>query len=40
MVRRWSKPELWVPGGYLALVVAMLVYLLGDSLRGDEEGWQ
>ncbi|MFJ9807343.1 SCO4225 family membrane protein [Streptomyces sp. NPDC101158] len=27
MVRRWSKAEMWVPSAYLALVVAMLVYL-------------
>ncbi|MCX5009590.1 hypothetical protein OG765_01090 [Streptomyces sp. NBC_00555] len=31
MERRWSKPEMWVPGGYLALVVAMLVWVeVGD----------
>ncbi|MFD9452548.1 SCO4225 family membrane protein [Streptomyces sp. NPDC059985] len=35
MVRRWSKPEMWVPGGYLALVVAMLVYVGVVSRNGD-----
>ncbi|MFF8269869.1 SCO4225 family membrane protein [Streptomyces sp. NPDC016562] len=35
MVRRWSKPEMWVPGGYLALVVAMLVYVAVVSRTGD-----
>ncbi|MET9855722.1 hypothetical protein ABZY57_22610 [Streptomyces sp. NPDC006450] len=35
MVRRWSKPEMWVPGGYLALVVAMLVYVEVGSRTGD-----
>lgn len=35
MVRRWSKPEMWVPGGYLALVVAMLVYVAIGSRTGD-----
>ncbi|MFE5719596.1 SCO4225 family membrane protein [Streptomyces erythrochromogenes] len=35
MVRRWSKPEMWVPGGYLALVVAMLVYVAVGSRTGD-----
>ncbi|GHG24706.1 SCO4225 family membrane protein [Streptomyces zaomyceticus] len=35
MVRRWSKPEMWVPGGYLALVVAMLVYIAVGSRTGD-----
>ncbi|MCB5164964.1 hypothetical protein LG634_08995 [Streptomyces bambusae] len=35
MVRRWSKPEMWVPGGYLALVAAMLVYVEVGSRVGD-----
>ncbi len=35
MVRRWSKPQMWVPGGYLALVVAMLVYIAIGSRTGD-----
>ncbi|MFD5622672.1 SCO4225 family membrane protein [Streptomyces yangpuensis] len=35
MVRRWSKPEMWVPGGYLALVVAMLLYVAVGSRTGD-----
>ncbi|WP_374774984.1 hypothetical protein OG756_20780 [Streptomyces sp. NBC_01310] len=35
MVRRWSKPEMWVPGGYLALVIAMLVYIAVVSRTGD-----
>ncbi|MFF3618119.1 SCO4225 family membrane protein [Streptomyces sp. NPDC002467] len=35
MVRRWSKPEMWVPGGYLALVVAMLVYVAVGGRTGD-----
>ncbi len=35
MVRRWSKPEMWVPGGYLALVAAMLVYVAVGSRTGD-----
>ncbi|MEV6954528.1 SCO4225 family membrane protein [Streptomyces sp. NPDC051183] len=35
MVRRWPKPEMWVPGGYLALVVAMLVYVAVGSRTGD-----
>lgn len=35
MVRRWSKPEMWVSGGYLALVVAMLVYVAVGSRTGD-----
>ncbi|MFJ3632619.1 SCO4225 family membrane protein [Streptomyces sp. NPDC090112] len=35
MVRRWSKPEMWVPGGYLALVAAMLVYVAVGSSTGD-----
>lgn len=35
MVRRWSKPEMWVPGGYLALVAAMLVYVEVGSRMGD-----
>ncbi|MEU9230908.1 SCO4225 family membrane protein [Streptomyces subrutilus] len=35
MVRRWSKAEMWVPGAYLALVVAMLVYVAVGSRTGD-----
>ncbi|MFJ4775107.1 SCO4225 family membrane protein [Streptomyces sp. NPDC088762] len=35
MVRRWSKAEVWVPCGYLALVVAMLVYVAVGSRTGD-----
>ncbi|MFF3015362.1 SCO4225 family membrane protein [Streptomyces sp. NPDC057939] len=35
MVWRWSKPEMWVPGGYLVLVVAMLVYVAVVSRTGD-----
>ncbi|MFJ6778429.1 SCO4225 family membrane protein [Streptomyces yangpuensis] len=35
MVRRWSKAEMWVPGAYLALVVAMLVYVAVGSRIGD-----
>ncbi|MEV8532354.1 hypothetical protein [Streptomyces sp. NPDC051211] len=35
MVRRWSKAEMWVPGAYLALVVAMLVYVAIGSRTGD-----
>lgn len=35
MVRRWSKPEMWVPGGYLALVLAMVVYMEVGSRVGD-----
>lgn len=35
MVRRWSKAEMWVPGAYLALVVAMLVYVAVGSRMGD-----
>ncbi|MBT2467458.1 hypothetical protein J7E97_06135 [Streptomyces sp. ISL-66] len=34
MVRRWSKAEMWVPGAYLALVVAMLVYLAVAQWNG------
>ncbi|MFD3328816.1 hypothetical protein [Streptomyces sp. NPDC058701] len=36
MVRRWSKPEMWVPGGYLALVAAMLVRLEMASQAGHD----
>ncbi|MFB6521341.1 SCO4225 family membrane protein [Streptomyces sp. NPDC056401] len=35
MARRWSKPEMWVPGGYLALVLSMLVYIAIGSRTGD-----
>lgn len=35
MVRRWSKAEMWVPGAYLALVVAMVVYVAVGSRTGD-----
>ncbi|MFJ7270563.1 SCO4225 family membrane protein [Streptomyces sp. NPDC099050] len=35
MVRRWSKAEMWVPGAYLAVVVAMLAYLAVGSRTGD-----
>ncbi|MFD7033383.1 SCO4225 family membrane protein [Streptomyces sp. NPDC059917] len=35
MVRRWSKPEVWVPCGYLALVAAMLLYVAVGSRTGD-----
>ncbi|MBT2402092.1 MULTISPECIES: SCO4225 family membrane protein [unclassified Streptomyces] len=35
MVRRWSKAEMWVPGAYLALVVAMLVYFAVGQWNGD-----
>ncbi|MFD5144387.1 SCO4225 family membrane protein [Streptomyces sp. NPDC058401] len=35
MVRRWSKAEMWVPGTYLALVLAMLVYMAVVSRTGD-----
>lgn len=35
MARRWSKPERWVPGGYLALVLAMVVYMEVGSRVGD-----
>lgn len=35
MVRRWSKAEMWVPGAYLAVVVAMLVYVGVGSRTGD-----
>ncbi|WP_406861930.1 hypothetical protein ABZO31_16225 [Streptomyces sp. HUAS MG47] len=35
MVRRWSKAEMWAPGAYLALVVAMLVYLAVGQENGD-----
>ncbi|MER5487421.1 hypothetical protein ABT024_30000 [Streptomyces sp. NPDC002812] len=35
MARRWSKPEMWVPGGYLALVLSMLVYMAIASRTGD-----
>ncbi|MCM1965704.1 MULTISPECIES: SCO4225 family membrane protein [unclassified Streptomyces] len=35
MARRWSKPEMWVPGGYLALVLSMLVYIAIASRTGD-----
>ncbi|MGW7436366.1 SCO4225 family membrane protein [Streptomyces sp. NPDC054849] len=35
MVRRWSKAEMWVPGAYLALVVAMLVYVAVGRWNGD-----
>ncbi|MFG2901613.1 SCO4225 family membrane protein [Streptomyces zaomyceticus] len=35
MARRWSKPEMWVPGAYLALVVAMLVHTAVGSRTGD-----
>ncbi|MGW6861658.1 SCO4225 family membrane protein [Streptomyces xanthophaeus] len=35
MVRRWSKAEMWVPGAYLALVVAMLLYVAVGSRTGD-----
>lgn len=35
MVRHWSKPEMWVPGGYLALVLAMVVYMEVGSRVGD-----
>ncbi|WP_407838142.1 hypothetical protein ACE1OC_19925 [Streptomyces sp. DSM 116496] len=35
MGRRWSKPEMWVPGGYLAVVLSMLVYLAIGSRTGD-----
>lgn len=35
MVRRWSKAEMWVPGAYLALVAAMLVYVAVGSRTGD-----
>ncbi|WP_368083319.1 SCO4225 family membrane protein [Streptomyces sp. NBC_01264] len=35
MVRRWSKAEMWVPGAYLAVVVAMLGYVVIGSRTGD-----
>lgn len=35
MVRRWSKAQMWVPGAYLALVAAMLVYVEVGSRVGD-----
>ncbi|WP_405530067.1 hypothetical protein OG592_19425 [Streptomyces avidinii] len=35
MVRRWSKAEMWVPGAYLALVFAMLIYCAVGSRIGD-----
>lgn len=35
MMRRWTKPEMWVPGGYLALVAAMLVRLEVASQAGQ-----
>lgn len=35
MVRRWSKAEMWVPGAYLVLVVAMLVYCAVGQWNGD-----
>ncbi|MEW2139474.1 hypothetical protein AB0892_23280 [Streptomyces sp. NPDC005409] len=35
MERRWSKPEMWIPGGYLALVVALLVWVEVGSRTGD-----
>ncbi|MFI5759359.1 SCO4225 family membrane protein [Streptomyces sp. NPDC051563] len=34
-VRRWSKAEMWVPGAYLALVVALLVFMAVVSRTGD-----
>ncbi|RPF30108.1 hypothetical protein EDD96_6670 [Streptomyces sp. Ag109_G2-6] len=38
MVRRWSKPEMWVPGGYLALVAAMMVWLEVAGRTGHDVG--
>ncbi|MEV7519296.1 hypothetical protein [Streptomyces sp. NPDC091371] len=35
MVRRWSKVEMWVPGGYLALVLAMQLWVVVGSRTGD-----
>lgn len=35
MERRWSKVEMWVPGGYLALVLAMQVWVVVGSRTGD-----
>ncbi len=35
MERRWSKAERWVPGGYLALVLGMLVWVAVVSRTGD-----
>lgn len=35
MVRRWSKAEMWVPGAYLALVVALLVYFAIGQGNGN-----
>ncbi|MCY0937408.1 SCO4225 family membrane protein [Streptomyces sp. H34-S4] len=35
MVRRWSNAEMWVPGVYLALVVALLVYFAVGQWNGD-----
>ncbi|MFD3875839.1 hypothetical protein [Streptomyces sp. NPDC058623] len=35
-MRRWSKPEMWVPGGYLALVATMLVRLEMASQAGQD----
>ncbi|MEU9142603.1 hypothetical protein [Streptomyces sp. NPDC048349] len=35
MVRRWSKAEMWVPGAYLALVVALLVCFAAGQRNGD-----
>ncbi|MFE7751362.1 SCO4225 family membrane protein [Streptomyces sp. NPDC057428] len=38
MERRWSKPEMWVPGGYLVLVAAMVVWLEVASRTGRDVG--
>ncbi|GAA3373801.1 hypothetical protein GCM10020367_35170 [Streptomyces sannanensis] len=35
MERRWSKVEMWVPGGYLALVLAMQLWVALGSRTGD-----
>ncbi|MGW2207300.1 SCO4225 family membrane protein [Streptomyces sp. NPDC001774] len=34
MQRRWSKVEMWVPGSYLALVLAMQLWVVVDSRTG------
>ncbi|MFE5634105.1 SCO4225 family membrane protein [Streptomyces sp. NPDC056543] len=34
MERRWSKVEMWVPGSYLALVLAMQLWVVMDSRTG------